>query len=166
MPMLSVIVFLSLAFLATTTISGPEPNPTPADQFLSAHNTARSDVGVGPLTWSPKLASNAGQIVRAQRDQKECGFADMGSSPYGANQGWASYPASPVEVVDSWVGPKAYYNYTENACAPAHECGTYTQVVWRKSVGLGCAQAHCPKGETLTVCLYYPHGNVQGERPY
>lgn len=40
-----------------------------------------------------------------QQQKKNRTFADMGTSPYGANQGWASYRAGLAEVVASWVPP-------------------------------------------------------------
>jgi pathogenesis-related protein 1 len=38
--------------------------------------------------------------------------------------------------------------------------------VWRRTAEVGCAQATCTTGATLTICLYNPHGNVQGQSPY
>uniref|UniRef100_A0A0D3FNP3 SCP domain-containing protein n=1 Tax=Oryza barthii TaxID=65489 RepID=A0A0D3FNP3_9ORYZ len=84
----------------------------------------------------------------------------------GARAGWASYPARPAEVVASWVAQGRYYAHANNSCAPGQQCGTYTQVVWRRTAEVGCAQATCTTGATLTICLYNPHGNVQGQSPY
>ncbi|KAK3146190.1 hypothetical protein QOZ80_3BG0262810 [Eleusine coracana subsp. coracana] len=90
----------------------------------------------------------------------------MGGSPYGTNQGWASYRARPAEVVASWVAQGKFYSHGNNTCAAGRQCGTYTQVVWRRMQEVGCAQATCAAGATLTLCLYNPHGNVQGQSPY
>ncbi|KAH7664967.1 Cysteine-rich secretory protein-related protein [Dioscorea alata] len=160
--------------LSSAPIPSAQPNPNPnttatntTEQFLTVHNKARAAVNVAPLSWSLKLYSDASLFVRYQRDKKGCDFADLGSSPYGANQAWASYPARPLEVVGSWVDEKQYYNHAKNTCEAGHECGTYTQVVWRKTTQVGCAQATCTKERaTLTICLYFPHGNVQGQSPY
>lgn len=96
-----------------------------------------------------------------------CKFANLNSSKYGANQFWASGQAvTPRMVVDSWVGEKKYYNHTDNSCLPDHMCGVYTQVVWKKSLQLGCAQASCADSSSLTICSYDPPGNVIGESPY
>ncbi|XP_072991677.1 STS14 protein [Typha latifolia] len=145
----------------------PKAQPNATDQFLIPHNQARAAVGVGPLNWSGKLVAEASKMVGYQKQYKACDFADLDSSLYGANQGWSSYPARPDEVVGSWVEEEKYYYHANNTCAAGHDCGTYTQVVWRKTVELGCAQATCVKGgATITVCLYYPHGNVKGQSPY
>uniref|UniRef100_A0ACD6A7C6 Uncharacterized protein n=1 Tax=Avena sativa TaxID=4498 RepID=A0ACD6A7C6_AVESA len=136
------------------------------DEFLAPHNKARAAVRVAPLRWSADLAAAAASTTSQQQLNKSCGFADMSASPYGANQGWASYPARPAEVVASWVEQGKYYTHANNSCVAGKQCGTYTQVVWRRTAQLGCAQASCASGATLTLCLYDPHGNVQGQSPY
>ncbi|XP_074564192.1 STS14 protein [Curcuma longa] len=154
--------------------SPPPPSATLADQFLTPHNQARAAVRVLPLQWSPQLASTASRVTRDQRERSACEFADLGSSQYGANQAWASYPMGPAEAVRSWVAEGKYYDYANNTCTAGHKyCGTYTQVVWRRTTSVGCAQAVCGGGRgratataTLTLCLYDPPGNVVGEKPY
>lgn len=145
--------------------TGSGSNAT-ADEYLAPHNQARAAVGVAPLRWSAGLASAAAGTVAQQRRQGGCAFADVGASPYGANQGWASYRARPAEVVALWVAEGRYYTHANNTCAAGRQCGTYTQVVWRNTAEVGCAQASCATGATLTLCLYNPHGNVQGQSPY
>ncbi|KAF9621720.1 hypothetical protein IFM89_027418 [Coptis chinensis] len=107
-------------------------------------------------------------LIRYQRDKKSCQFADMSSTKYGMNQLWASgIPVTPQAAVESWVEKKKYYNNVNNTCAPHHNCGVYKQVVWRNSTEVGCAQAKCSKDHvTLIICLYYPPGNVIGQKPY
>ena len=143
--------------------TGSNATSAAADEYLAPHNQARAAVGVPPLRWSADLASTAAAVVAQQQRQVGCAFVDMGGSPYGANQGWASYRARPAEVVALWVAEGRYYTHANNTCAAGRQCGTYTQVVWRRSAELGCAQASCA---TLTLCLYNPHGNVQGQSPY
>ncbi|XP_057769974.1 STS14 protein [Salvia miltiorrhiza] len=147
---------------------GPAPAPAPAEEYLGAHNQARGEVGVGPLRWSAALEKSASLTARLQRDKQNCSFADLSKSRYGGNQLWAGGVAvTPRLVVEAWVEEKKYYDYADNSCAPDHRCGVYTQVVWRKSAELGCAQAACAKEKaTLTICLYNPPGNIVGEKPY
>lgn len=150
---------------AVTKAQAPAANAT-TDEFLAPQNQARAAVGVAPLRWSADLAAAAATTVSQQQRQSGCAFADMGASPYGANQGWASYRERPAEVVASWVAQGRYYSHANNTCAAGQQCGTYTQVVWRRTGEVGCAQASCATGATLTLCLYNPHGNVQGQSPY
>ncbi|GJM96506.1 hypothetical protein PR202_ga13346 [Eleusine coracana subsp. coracana] len=156
----------TLASGAASPATNSSSNTTTASEYLAPHNQARAAVGVPPLRWSADLAAAAAAKVMVQRQQAGCAFADMGGSPYGANQGWASYRARPAEVVASWVAQGKFYSHGNNTCAAGRQCGTYTQVVWRRTQEVGCAQATCAAGATLTLCLYNPHGNVQGQSPY
>ncbi|PHT89574.1 STS14 protein [Capsicum annuum] len=177
--------FLFLQFILLSAISSlayilgqavPPPPPTAAttppsraaQEFLDEHNKARAEVGVGPLTWSSMLAKETSLLVRYQRDKQNCSFANLSSGKYGGNQLWASgMVVTPRMVVDSWVDEKKFYNYANNSCIGDDKCGVYTQIVWKKSIQLGCAQATCSKGPaTLTICFYNPPGNVIGEKPY
>lgn len=147
----------------------PIPLSNEAREYLEAHNQARAAVGVGALTWSDTLATQASKQVRYQRDKKGCQFAAIGNNnKYGANQMWASGASiTPRMVVNSWVAENKYYNHANNTCLSNHQCGVYTQVVWKKSMELGCAQATCDKiNSSLTICFYNPPGNYNGESPY
>ncbi|KAJ4791247.1 hypothetical protein LUZ62_042493 [Rhynchospora pubera] len=168
-------ILLAITCISPATSGRPQPQAIASisDQYLLPHNQARATVGVGPLSWSKNLTNLASQITSSQQQKAGCAFANLNSSPYGANQAWASYPMSPAEAVGSWVNQGKYYNHTSNTCAQGQQCGTYTQVVWRSSVELGCAQATCVSkagggtaAATLTLCLYNPHGNVLGQIPY
>ncbi|KAK3015354.1 hypothetical protein RJ639_005626 [Escallonia herrerae] len=146
----------------------PTAAPIASQEYLEAHNQARAEVGVSPLKWSEKLANATSLQVRYQRDKQGCKFANLAAGKYGGNQLMASGAAvTPREAVETWVAEKKYYTYANNSCAPDHRCGVYTQVIWRKTVELGCAQATCAKDQTsLTICFYNPPGNVVGESPY
>ncbi|XP_012574554.1 STS14 protein [Cicer arietinum] len=150
----------------------PEPSLQPAAQeFLDSHNKARAEVGVEPLEWSEKLAKDTSLLVRYQRNKMGCDFANLTESKYGGNQLWAGSAAAsvtPSKAVEEWVKEKEFYIHANNSCVENHECGVYTQVVWRKSAQLGCAQATCTvkKQASLTICFYDPPGNVVGETPF
>ncbi|KNA02812.1 hypothetical protein SOVF_215130 [Spinacia oleracea] len=166
---------LSLLFFSSATAQAP-PSPPPqltvqAQEFLDAHNQARAQVGVGPLKWSPILANASARLVMYQRVKNNCQFADLSSNKikYGANQLWAQggSPVGPKTVVDAWVAEKKYYHHENNSCETNRQCGVYTQIVWKKSVELGCSQTSCVKnGTSLIVCFYNPPGNIVGESPY
>ncbi|KAJ9669919.1 hypothetical protein PVL29_026469 [Vitis rotundifolia] len=142
--------------------------PNPTQEYLDAHNQARARVGVGPLQWSEQLAHETSLLVRYQRDNQGCEFANLKRGQYGANQLRVGRGImSPRLVVESWVEQKKYYNHPANSCARNHTCGSYTQVVWRKSLELGCAMAVCGNvTASLTICFYNPPGNYYGESPY
>ena len=160
------LVVVALATLIS--VPGAAALSAAAAEYLEAHNQARAAVGVGPLTWSESLANGTSRLVRYQRDKMGCNFANLTSGKYGGNQMWArGQVVTPTMVVDTWVKEKEFYNHTDNTCVPNHQCGVHTQVVWRKSLELGCAQATCPKDQSsLSICFYNPPGNYVGESPY
>ncbi|XP_070019716.1 STS14 protein-like [Nicotiana sylvestris] len=123
----------------------PAAPSSAAQEFLDAHNKARAEVGVGPLKWSTMLANATSIITRYQRDKRNCSFANLSSINYGQLQllfrGLVAIP--PQVAVDIWVAEKKFYNYANNSCIQGHECFSYTQVVWKNSLELGCAQATC-----------------------
>jgi hypothetical protein len=155
---------------APETAPPPASLPSPAKEFLESHNKARAEVGVEPLQWSEKLAKDTSLLVRYQRNKMNCDFANLTASKYGGNQLWAGSAAAvtPSKAVEEWVKEKDFYIHANNSCVGNHECGVYTQVVWKKSLELGCAQATCTVKEkaSLTVCFYDPPGNVIGETPF
>ncbi|KAM1261926.1 hypothetical protein ACFX13_027823 [Malus domestica] len=68
-------------------------------------------------------------------------------------------------ALENWVEEKQYYDHDNNSCAPNNR--SYTKVVWRKSLELGCVEATSVKEQrSLTVCFYNPPGNFEGESPY
>lgn len=148
----------------------PATPPPPNSDYVAAHNEARAAVGVGPLTWSDSLAKTASLLVRYQRNNKACGFANVtGGESYGANQLFSGggVPPTPRAAVGNWVAEGKFYNHSGNSCAAGHRCGVYTQVVWKNTTDVGCSIATCPKEKTsLTICLYFPPGNYVGESPY
>ncbi|CAA6798689.1 MAG: Unknown protein [uncultured Sulfurovum sp.] len=75
-----------------------------------------------------------------------------------------------TSIIQKWYDEKKYYNDTTEECKIGHVCGHYTQIVWKNSKHLGCASAKYIKGSYkngyVTVCKYYPYGNIMGQDPY
>ena len=140
------------------------PNKQEAEEMLSRHNHWRAEVGVEPLEWSDDLAKSAAKWAKKLKADK-CGFYHSDDS-YGENiwKGTSGY-YSITQVVDSWGEEIEDYNYKTNKCKVGRACGHYTQIVWRDTKKVGCAQIECD-GMTTWVCQYDPPGNWVGEKPY
>ncbi|CBI25103.3 unnamed protein product, partial [Vitis vinifera] len=109
--------------------------------FLDAHNVARAEVGVGPMSWDNTVAAYA-QNYTNQRIG-DCNLVHSGG-PYGENLAWGSPSLTGIDAVN------------------LH----YTQVIWRNSLRLGCARAQCNSGGWFVTCNYDPPGNYVGQRPF
>lgn len=136
--------------------------------ITAAHNKVRAELGLPALVWTPALA----RFAQAWADKLQKRGCDLQHRPsrgadaqkYGENLYWGSGKRSSVdEVVGDWVAERKDFNARTNGCKGV--CGHYTQVVWRKSVRLGCGMATCGEAE-VWVCNYDPPGNYMGERPF
>jgi len=132
--------------------------------YVNAHNAARAQVGVGPVTWDDRVASYAQNYANQRKG--DCNLVHS-RGPYGENVAWSSAGLSGTDAVKMWVNEKADYDYNSNTCAAGKVCGHYTQVVWRNSVKLGCARIECMNdGGLFVICSYDPPGNYVGQTPY
>ncbi|KAF9665890.1 hypothetical protein SADUNF_Sadunf16G0171900 [Salix dunnii] len=150
---LAIISLISLAI-----VHHAHAQDSPQD-FLKAHNTARASVGVGPMIWDNKVAAFARSYINGLR--RSCRIVHSGG-PYGENLAWGSANLAGTAAVKMWVDERQYYDYDSNSCVGG-ECKHYTQVVWRKSVRLGCAKVRCNNGGTIISCNYDPPGNFNDE---
>ncbi|KAB1208289.1 Basic form of pathogenesis-related protein 1 [Morella rubra] len=130
--------------------------------FVDAHNAARDEVGVGPISWNYTLAAYA--LNYARKRVHDCAM-EHSMGPYSENLAGGIARTTAVEGVNLWVEEKQYYDYESNSCVGG-ECRHYTQVIWRDTVHVGCARAHCSTGGIFIICDYNPPGNNDGERPY
>ncbi|KAG8886634.1 hypothetical protein FRB97_000054 [Tulasnella sp. 331] len=149
---------------ATTSVSGTSGGLTTdqISQFLSLHNSIRSQHDANPLTWNADMA-NAGQgwanKCVFQHSQGELG-------PWGENIAAGTGSSYDVAAaMSSWTSEIS--QYVPSAPVASH----YTQVVWKGSQQVGCGLA--PACSNLLgagtgpakffVCEYSPAGNVDGE---
>ncbi|KAK7412222.1 hypothetical protein VNO78_03672 [Psophocarpus tetragonolobus] len=131
--------------------------------YLKAHNSARSQVGVGPMRWDATVASYAQRYLNTLKGN--CKMVHS-RGPYGENLAWSSADLTGVAAVKMWVAEKPKYDYNSNTCLGG-ECRHYTQVVWRNSLRLGCAKVRCNDARsTIISCNYDPPGNYINQRPY
>ncbi|KZT74693.1 PR-1-like protein [Daedalea quercina L-15889] len=131
------------------------------DEYLNDHNTARAQYGAAPLTWNDTLAAAAQQWANG------CVFQHSGGTlgPYGENLAAGTGDEYGIDqAIQSWTNESSQYN--PNSPEASH----FTQVVWKATTQVGCAEQDCngifpaSYGEAhYYVCEYYPQGNVIGE---
>lgn len=141
---------------------------------LQANNCARKTVVPAANPPMPLLHWSASIAQTAQSYANQCVWAHSGAAGLGENI-YAAFPPAPDETAaaTSWLGETQYYNYNANSCAAGHDCGHYTQMVWRDTQQVGCGITTCTTGSpfgsgswTFVVCDYSPPGNFNGQRPY
>jgi len=187
---------LVAAALSLPAVGYGQTTPDQQSTILAAHNLARDlhciDTSQNPaivsplprLLWSAQLAANAQAWANQCRKDANGFFIHQEPNPNGENLswGWATsndvplLPGqSPEAAVRGWYGEISAYNFNNPLLTTAN--GHFTQVVWRASRQLGCAQATCPVSidpctsanvpcdpsitvpGTLWVCEYSPPGN-------
>ncbi|KAH1122830.1 hypothetical protein J1N35_005990 [Gossypium stocksii] len=153
----------AICFMALCLSHLSEAQNSPQD-FVNAHNVIRAAVGVGPLVWNRTVASYAQKY--ADKRMKDCEM-EHSYGPYGENLAEGYGNLDGVDAVKMWASEKPDYDHSSNSCASGgDDCLHYTQIVWSKSVHLGCGRAKCANGWVFVICSYDPVGNVEGERPY
>ncbi|MFJ4668361.1 CAP domain-containing protein [Kitasatospora purpeofusca] len=119
--------------------------------------------GLRPLQWSQELA------VAAQTEATLLAATDCPATPPPATGIEAtSGPAGSTDsqIIDQWVAEGQYYDYASNTCAAGHTCAQYTQIVWKNTTSVGCADATARNGALVVTCVYSPPGDIPGQRPY
>lgn len=159
-------------------ISTDAPGPW-ANEMVTVHNRWRASGAIpapnpplAPMVWSERAAAFAAAYVQ------RCRFVHSASGergPLGENlfAGGGTGERTATEVTDAWGNEVSDYSYSTNTCRPGRQCGHYTQIVWRQTTGVGCAQKLCnvnsPFGSGpwwLVSCNYEPPGNFVGRKPY
>jgi uncharacterized protein YkwD len=178
-------IYLATALVAALSLPAVAYGQTTLEQqrvMLESHNIDRALHCVPPLQWSDALAANAQAWANGCHKNTRGSFIHQPSNPNGENLswGWATsngqpiLPAvSPEQAVQRWYNEISNYDFNDpilqtDGIAPTN--GHFTQVVWRATTHLGCAQATCPVSTsrtnpsittpgTLWVCEYSPPGN-------
>ncbi|KAL0739283.1 hypothetical protein Bca4012_015493 [Brassica carinata] len=133
-------------------------------QFLRPHNTLRAKLRLPPLRWSNKLARYATRWARTRRG--DCNLIHSGG-PYGENLFWGSGKGwTPGNAVVAWASERRFYDRKTYRCKANGDCLHYTQLVWKKSLRIGCAIVFCKSGDTFVICNYDPPGNIVGQPPF
>lgn len=138
---------------------------------LALHNGARAGVGVSPLVWSERLATEAqahASVLAASgelRHHRSAAHSGAGENLWlGRGHGFRL-----EDMIGRFLAERRHFR--PGAFPAISTSGTwrdaahYSQIVWRDSRELGCALAQ-REGITVLVCRYHPAGNVVGQRPY
>lgn len=140
-------------------------------RILMAHNQERERLGLEPLNWNNELAQAAQQWADHLANTGRFEHAPENPvAPEGENL-WAGTKAhyAPEAMVGAWIQEKRFFRFgvfpDNSVTGRVEDVGHYTQVVWRKTREVGCAEASGQQ-EDILVCRYNDAGNYIGELPY
>lgn len=145
-------------------------NSTDIQSLIKQHNRVRRDVGVGPVTWSKKIAAFAQKwadnLVKSGCRMKHRPRSGKWKQKYGENifMGTKGY-YGPADAVIAWESEKKFYHGQMLDRSNWYDSGHYTQIVWHTTKKIGCARSEC-NGNIIIVCNYDPPGNFLGRKPY
>jgi hypothetical protein len=148
-----------------------KPAPAFDGRILAVHNRERQDLGLEPLSWNPALADVCpalGRLSGPNRTVRACA-----GKPFCAGRGKSLgrhqrllHPRSHGGRLDSgkavlpaWRVPGQQHD------GRVEDIGHYTQVIWRATREVGCAEA-ASANEDILVCRYAEAGNYRGEQPF
>jgi hypothetical protein len=140
-------------------------------RILVAHNGERLELGLSPLNWNDALARSAQQWADHLAATGRFEHApENRDAPQGENlwEGSKGYFA-PEAMVDAWIREKRFFRPgvfpNNSSTGRVEDVGHYTQVVWRATSEVGCAEASSGS-EDILVCRYAEAGNYIGDRPF
>jgi len=177
------LLLISFMFLLLACAQPPQKSSAPATQpianenspiVLQKHNEFRARLfSDAPLSYSLELEQDAQTYANyLAKTGKFDHDPNNLKHKYGENLYAFSKNALPDynDIVQKWYDEGKYYDLNSNHCQAGKLCGHYTQIVWKSTKLLGCASAQYKKGRFkngyVTVCKYYPYGNIVGQRPY
>ncbi|KAA8900625.1 hypothetical protein TRICI_006183 [Trichomonascus ciferrii] len=143
---------------ASTTPNPSATGDTDIDEYakkcIDRHNNDRSKHSAPKLAWNDTLADYAKKYLQNQN----CVFAHSGG-PYGENIAMGYDSAE--DAIKAWYEENKKYNF--QAGQFSESTGHFTQMVWKSSTQIGCADVDCGDKGTFMACEYFPRGNVMGQ---
>ncbi len=140
------------------------------NQLLDSHNAERLRLGLPPLVWNTRLASDAENFATELAARGELRHSKNAGSGHGENLWMGTSGAwDPAGMVEMFLEERRYFrsgafpdvSLTGNWV----DVGHYAQIVWRDTKEVGCA-TKTAKGMDILVCRYFPAGNVTGKAPF
>ena len=181
-------IYRLIPLMAAVLFAAPASAQVSSTEALGAFNAERSMYpGVGPLQWSPELATYAqswanhlAEIDRAEHRQIRSDNPLAPGVTAGETIAFTDFPPLTISnAVQLWINEKVFYHYDQDdgmagysstppgCTAPAGaSCGHFLQVIWKNTQSVGCGSATAADGSIYIVCNYIPSGLFSGQKPY
>ncbi|MBL8003978.1 MAG: hypothetical protein JNL36_02675 [Candidatus Kapabacteria bacterium] len=144
--------------------------PNESKQVIALHNSFRTPLSIPPITYSENLAQFALEWCK-ELGRKNGAFEHRPrTGPFGHKYGENIYKGTKTnqpftDAVNLWSTEKSKFRNDILNRSNWSKAGHYSQMIWRKSVSVGCAVVEI-NGMSIVVCNYDPAGNMMGERTY
>ncbi|KAI1289641.1 Repressed by EFG1 protein 1 [Halotydeus destructor] len=154
---------LSTLLLVISSLSRLSQQDNFAESCAREHNAKRRMHHDVQLQLDDKLTEHAES--RASDMASSDDFSHKSGSGYGENLAADYAPSRPScgKIVDRWYKESEKID-CKSVSLSYFNVGHYSQVVWKSTTRVGCAQASSKnKMATYTVCNYDPPGNMLGQ---
>ena len=131
-------------------------------RLVDRHNVYRQEQKVKDIKWSDELANKAQIWADSLAVNEKLIHSNFG---YGENIFMATYSVVPEKVIDYWAKERKYYHGEPITQYNYALIANFTQIIWAKTVSVGCAVAISESGNYYWVCEYDPKGNIPDKKP-
>jgi len=157
------------AYFNTTHVDGQDEHDVTAaaakpNDYVKWHNYYRNK-----HKFTKNLKKSKKLIKGATKWAKKCGGIQHSPQPnkyekrVGENIAEGTKLKTYKEAIDAWYAEKNDWSFSKSASNGKNAVtGHFTQVVWKSTKKVGCFRQKCGN-KYLTVCQYYPAGNVGGK---
>lgn len=152
---------LHLIFFYALLLAMAKAMPRSMEGVLAQHNMLRCMHDAAPLEWDGSLARDAEKW--AQSFVNETSNPPKQSTVGEGENLLIGDVVSGISVTQEWYDEVKQTNPIGEVYTYSPKTGHYTQLVWKSTTKLGCAQAALKSGQNLWVCRYSPAGNRDGE---
>jgi uncharacterized protein YkwD len=145
-----------------------------ASQYVDAVNAVRAAVTqpanykgtwtpLPDMAWSDTVAASAKAWADNLAATQNCNLVHESQSTYGENLAMGTN-LTPQQAVTMWASEKNLYTWSATYSMADFNAGSghYTQLVWRKSIQIGCGSATCGRNVVIS-CRFSPPGNYIGQ---
>jgi hypothetical protein len=158
----------------TVTTGGTTASAGVASQYVDAVNAVRAAVTqpanykgtwtpLPDVAWSDTVAASAKAWADNLAATQNCNLVHESQSTYGENLAMGTN-LTPQQAVTMWASEKNLYTWSATYSMADFNAGSghYTQLVWRKSIQIGCGSATCGRSVVIS-CRFSPPGNYIGQ---
>ena len=141
------------------------------EDLLNQHNNIREKIGVQNLTLNDDLKILAQKFADNFDIIKDSNLLDFNykDQPLGIN--YKIFKEDTTDICDickEWINEKKFYienkdDYKKDKIKYCSQAKHFTQIIWKKTKGVGFGYSQLNNDKKIFVALYFPAGNIFDE---